>query len=112
MKDTVITGREDLEKFAGQFEIKGGGGTDFRPVFAHVEALREQGEFRRLKGLLYFTDGQGIYPAKRPDYDVAFLFMKEDYTDMSVPAWAMKLILTKEDLLEEGKRLDVDIRFV
>ena len=111
-EDTVITGREDLEKFAGQFEIKGGGGTDFRPVFAHVEALREQGEFRRLKGLLYFTDGQGIYPAKRPDYDVAFLFMKEDYTDMSVPAWAMKLILTKEDLLEEGKRLDADIRFV
>ena len=95
-----------------QFELKGGGGTDFRPVFAHVEALREQGRLKRLRGLLYFTDGKGIYPKKRPDYDVAFLFMKEDYTDVSVPAWAMKLILTADDLPEEGKRLDKDIKFV
>ena len=92
--------------------MKGGGGTDFRPVFAYVETLRERGELGRLKGLLYFTDGKGTYPAKRPDYDVAFLFMREDYTDVAVPAWAMRLVLTETDLAGEEKRLDADIRFV
>ena len=27
----------------------------------------EDGEFRHLKGLLYFTDGDGIYPDVEPD---------------------------------------------
>ena len=70
------------------FELKGGGGTDFRPVFSHVEELGEQGELRGSKGLLYFTDGKGRYPKKRPDYDVAFLFMQERvfYADVSCSA--------------------------
>ena len=110
--DAVITSSEELAEFAEKFEVKGGGGTDFRPVFAYVEELRERRELKRLKGLLYFTDGRGIYPARRPDYDVAFLFMEEDYTDVSVPAWAMKLILTKEDLTGTGRELDTDIQFI
>ncbi len=111
-EDLVITGPDELSDFMEQFEVKGGGGTDFRPVFSHVEHLRERGELKRLRGLLYFTDGKGIYPAKRPDYDAAFLFMKEDYTDAAVPAWAMRLVLTEADLAGEEKRLDADIRFV
>ncbi len=111
-EDAVITDTDGLSDFMERFEVKGGGGTDFRPVFAHVEALRERGELKRLKGLLYFTDGKGVYPAKRPDYDVAFLFMKEDYTDVSVPAWAMRLVLTEPDLAGEDGRLDADLRFV
>ena len=59
-----------------------------------------RGEFHRLKGLLYFTDGEGIYPVKRPVYDTAFVFVKDQYTDISVPAWAMKLILEEGDLAE------------
>lgn len=54
-----------------------------------------------MKGLLYFTDGEGIYPVKRPVYDTAFVFVKDQYTDISVPAWAIKLILEPEQLLEE-----------
>lgn len=53
--------------------------------------------FSNLKGLLYFTDGKGIYPAKKPPYETAFVFMKEDYEDTQVPSWAMKLILEEED---------------
>ena len=53
--------------------------------------------FSNLKGLLYFTDGKGIYPAKKPPYETAFVFMKEDYEDTRVPSWAMKLILEEED---------------
>ena len=53
--------------------------------------LIEKGEFSGLKGLIYFTDGRGEYPKKKPPYDVAFVFLREDYTDADVPAWAIKL---------------------
>ena len=51
------------------------------------------GAFQRLRGLLYFTDGYGTFPAKMPPYDTAFVFMKDDYRDVDVPPWAIKLIL-------------------
>lgn len=73
------------------------GVTDFRPAFSYINKLLENGEFQNLKGVLYFTDGKGIYPAKRPPYETAFLFLgEEEHPD--VPAWAMKLILHEEDL--------------
>ena len=83
------------------FSIIGQGGTDFRPAFEYVNLLIRQGVFHRLRGLLYFTDGEGIYPVKQPVYDTAFVFVKEQYTDISVPPWAIKLILEPEQLTEE-----------
>lgn len=96
--DEVIHSEEELEVYMQQLQLKGGGGTDFRPVFAYVGKLLEEKAFHHLKGLLYFTDGKGTYPRKRPPYDTAFVFLKEDYTDADVPPWAMKLILNPEDL--------------
>ena len=77
-------------------ELFGEGGTDFRPAFAYVEELMRKQELTRLKGLLYFTDGKGIYPQKMPPYETAFLFLEEDYEDVDVPPWAMKLILEED----------------
>ena len=57
-----------------------------------------KGIFKKLRGLLYFTDGKGIYPVTMPPYDTAFVFMEDQYEDISVPGWAMKVILTEEDL--------------
>ena len=55
------------------FELRGGGGgTDFRPAFEYVNQLCAEKKFSNLRGLLYFTDGMGTYPAKRPAYDTAF----------------------------------------
>ena len=33
-----------------------------------------------------------------PSYDTAFIFMKDDYRDVDVPAWAIKIILDPDDL--------------
>ena len=55
-------------------------------------------EFEELKGLLYFTDGYGIYPGKMPAYKTAFVFMQEDYRDVDVPAWALKLIIEESEM--------------
>jgi len=38
---------------------------------------QRKGKFDCLCGLLYFTDGKGIYPKKKPDYPTAFLFLDE-----------------------------------
>ena len=94
--DVVITKQEQLQPFLDRFQLIGGGGTDFRPAFAYVNELVEQGAFKNLTGLLYFTDGKGIYPKKRPDYKTAFLFLG-DYDETAVPPWAMRLRLEPEE---------------
>ena len=96
--DVKITSQEELENYMEQLELYGEGGTDFRPAFEYVEKLLEQGEFEDLKGLIYFTDGYGIYPKKMPPYKTAFVFLEEDYRDVDVPAWAVKLILEEENI--------------
>ena len=78
--------------------LNGCGGTDFRPAFQYVDKLVRKQQFSRLKGLLYFTDGRGIYPVRRPVYDTAFVFMEQDFLDVDVPPWAIKIILSPEDL--------------
>ena len=96
--DKKITSQEDLAQFMEQFELRGSGGTDFRPVFRYVDKLIAEKAFQNLKGLIYFTDGYGTFPKHRPPYDAAFVFYHEDYMDATVPPWAMKLILGKEEL--------------
>ena len=81
------------------FVVRGRGGTNFKAGLAYVEKLVREEEFRNLKGVLYFTDGYGEFPAKRPGFETAFIFVKEDYTDIKVPPWAMKVILEPEDIL-------------
>ena len=96
--DVTITSREEMEDYMEHFTISGFGGTDFRPAFEYVNGLLNKGAFKKLRGLLYFTDGKGIYPVSMPPYDTAFVFMEGQYEDISVPGWAMKVILTEEDL--------------
>ena len=100
-EDTVITDREEMEQYLRTFEVKGYGGTDFRPAFTYVSELLRRRVFTKLRGLIYFTDGYGIFPVVKPVYETAFVFLKEHYRDVDVPPWAIKLILEPEDL---GKR--------
>lgn len=105
-KDQKITNEREMDAFFHDFSVAGGGGTDFTAAFAYVDRLRQEGELAHMGGLLYFTDGKGTYPAKKPDYKTAFLFLKEPDTG-AVPPWAMRLILKPEELLHEyqtGKR--------
>ena len=97
--DRLITDISQLQEYAREFEVKGGFGTDFRPVFNYIEDLRAAGQLENLKGLMYFTDGFGEYPKKPTDYDTAFVFWKdEELDDTGVPDWAIKLFLTPEGM--------------
>ena len=54
-------------------KLKGGGGTDFRPVFHFIEE-----EIDEVKLLLYFTDLEGIFPNEAPYYQVKWVSQKKE----------------------------------
>ena len=93
-----ITSREEFDAYLAGMTLKGFGGTDFRPVFAYVDRMLAEREFVNLKGLIYFTDGQGVYPAQQPAYETAFVFVRDDYEVPKVPVWAIRLVLDRDDL--------------
>ena len=96
--DERICSPAELERWGRSMLMKGGGGTDFRPAFAYVDALVEEGAFRNLAGMLYFTDGLGTYPDWIPTYPVAFVFYDENVKPEDVPPWAYQVNLDDEAL--------------
>ena len=64
-----LTPQEPLEP-----RLKGGGGTDFRPVFKYIENMNEDFKF-----LIYFTDGKGEFPKYKPLIDTLWV-MKESFS--------------------------------
>lgn len=96
---TYIDDLSKLEQYIAHLNLKGKGGTDFRPAFEYVNTLLEQEKFRKLKGLIYFTDGYGTFPQRKPPYDTAFVFMRDESYEPEVPPWAIKLVLEEEDLV-------------
>ncbi|WP_180995019.1 vWA domain-containing protein [Raoultibacter timonensis] len=97
-EDTVITSLDELDLYIDTMELKGFGGTDFRPVFEYVNLLVEKRVFSDLRGLVYFTDGQGTFPSRKPAYEAVFVFLDDGYSDPVVPPWALKVILDERGL--------------
>lgn len=93
-----ITFEEEFDDYLKTMKIHGLGGTDFRPVFSFVDSLVEAKEFSNLKGLIYFTDGWGMFPSSKPGYETAFVFLDNDYHNPEVPPWAIKLILQDDEI--------------
>lgn len=59
---------EPWDEFRFDVEIRGGGGTNFRPVFDWID---NQDQMPSL--VLYFTDAEGIFPEVEPMYPVTWL---------------------------------------
>ena len=76
---------DDMNPFLPNYQwvAKGGGGTDFRPVFEYIE---EHSELES-KLLIYLTDGCGSYPEHAPAYPV--LWMVSPGGQIRVP-WGMQ----------------------
>lgn len=97
-KDILIRTPEEMKQYLEAFEVSGGFGTDFRPAFEYVERLRSEGHLQNLRGLLYYTDGAGVYPARPTEYETAFVFWSdENYFDRHVPKWCVRVYLGEDD---------------
>ena len=93
-KDVKITSEKELEQVMEDLTLYGRGGTDFRPAFEYIEEHRKNGELTNLNGMLYFTDGMGVYPRKKPEYPVAFIYDSEVLDKIpEVPAWAIRYLM-------------------
>lgn len=101
-EDAVISSSEELEEYISGMEIKGLGKTDFRPVFGYVDGLVKSRELNDLRGLIYFTDGKGIFPEHRPDYETAFILHGDESFDVSVPPWAIRLEISEDEILDRS----------
>ncbi|MBG7602342.1 MAG: hypothetical protein IZT60_07340 [Gammaproteobacteria bacterium] len=66
---------EPWEDFKLPETIKGGGGTDFQPVFEWVDKMDMRPQL-----LLYFTDADGKFPQQPPDYAVIWLVKGKNKT--------------------------------
>lgn len=99
-EDVKITTQHEFDDYLKNMTLHGFGGTDFRPAFSYVNSLMDTGEFENLKGLIYFTDGFGDFPKKKPPYDAAFVFIEHEQqqNNYNVPSWAIKLVLRKEEI--------------
>lgn len=98
-EDVRITSQEEFDDYFSKMQLKGFGGNNEVLLFSYVDDLIRKGEFQNLKGMIYFTDGYGIFPQKKPEYEVAFVFVEnERWPIPDVPPWVIKLVLEKEDL--------------
>jgi predicted metal-dependent peptidase len=98
-KDDKVTDSQEMEDFLSEFTAFGNGGTDFRPVFKYVDELVEKKEFYNLRGLIYFTDGYGVFPEMPPqNYTTAFVFVDEEARGVGVPPWAIKIVLSQDEI--------------
>jgi predicted metal-dependent peptidase len=81
--DSNIAGEETFQKadLPLKLNLKGGGGTDFRPVFKHVEQKGMQPAI-----LIYFTDLEcNRYPKQMPSYPVLWAVWGRGYEYNDTP---------------------------
>lgn len=95
----IITSLEAWKQESHSLKIQGRGGTDFTPVFSYIEKLQKEKQINHLKGLLYFTDGDGIYPQKQTSYETAFVFSDKKFLDLNVPKWIIPLCFDNSPIL-------------
>ncbi len=79
MCDAAVHLDEEYEGQAVKFNFKGGGGTDFRPVFERLE------ETETPRALVYFTDGYGVFPDEPPSYPVLWVLTPNSIDPNKVP---------------------------
>lgn len=80
-KEAHIFCRTDWYRYMDHLKIEGRGGTDFGPAIERAKKLEAH-------GLIYFTDGDGVYPTEKPPFETVFVLYKEPGEGVLVPAWA------------------------
>lgn len=88
-EDVTLTGRDELDEYFKNFNLQGGSGTDFAPVFDLLE--KEVASGARIRGLIYFTDGLAKFPVRTPPFKTCFAVCGDDDGKVIVPPYALRL---------------------
>ena len=96
---SIIKSAQELEAFINNLVLQGFGGTNFTPVFQYVDELYETSSKKEVNGLIYFTDGDGIYPEKIPPYKNVFVIHDNGFDKKRLPLWATPLYIDKNKLV-------------
>ena len=91
-REDVVYGSEEFANLMKNYRLIGGGGTDFRPVFNRLTDLKKKGE--KIEGLIYFTDGVGVYPTVIPPFKTCFVVLNDE--EVEIPHFAYKINVEKE----------------
>ncbi len=95
----LIHSREEWSRYEDRLSIAGRGGTNFIPVFDRVGQMLENGNIKKLKGLLYFSDGDGVYPREKPPCETAFIFPDFRFLELEIPEWVVKICINQQEHL-------------
>lgn len=91
-EEIQIDSQSDWENALSQFQIKGGGGTSFMPVYERA------GELEDVVGLIYLSDADGAFPKQSPPFPSLFLVPQVSaypFLDQ-VPYWVQQVYLPYE----------------
>ena len=86
-REDIVESLEEFSNMLSNYELQGGGGTDFTPVFDYLTTLKRKGE--KIEGLIYFTDGVGVYPREIPPFKTCFAILGDE--QVNVPHFAYKI---------------------
>ena len=95
----IIHNQKQLEDYIKNLSLKGFGGTDFRPCFQYVEEILNSSQPNEIDGLIYFTDGEGVYPKQMPKFKSVFVINDSCFDKSKMPLWATPLFIDNEDLI-------------
>lgn len=89
----IIHSQKELEEYINNITLKGFGGTDFRPVFDYTENILKTDKNKTFNGVIYFTDGDGIYPKTSPQYKNVFVIHDNGFDKAKMPLWATPIYM-------------------
>jgi predicted metal-dependent peptidase len=95
----ILKSSQEIEEYIKNISLKGFGGTDFRPVFKYVDEIFASSQKNEVNGLIYFTDGDGIYPKQMPKFKSLFVINDSCFDKSKMPLWATPLFLDSQDLI-------------
>lgn len=95
----ILKSAEEIEDYIKNISLKGFGGTDFRPVFQYVDEIFNSSQKNEVNGLIYFTDGDGIYPKQMPKFRSVFIINDSCFDKTKMPLWATPLFIDNNDLI-------------
>ncbi len=96
----IIHSQKELEEYINNIKLKGFGGTDFRPVFRYAAEILLSDKNKTFNGVIYFTDGDGIYPENPPQYQNVFVIHDNGFDKTKMPVWATPIYMEIDDILK------------